>query len=221
MGEYQKHHLPALRPIRSSIDGLAEVPFDHAEYRLDLPSLAITFLWESPLHLATVFTSERLVCLSSMCGRYCCSDLTLLTREPMVGFTVIAGVGQQMLDAVLLGSRDDDVFEHVDVRAGTASCDGREDQMTVTVRRYREFGPTVIMRMLIFSGLPGVFSPNIVLAGMSGFQPGGVYGCQTDSFVFSAVPGLCLPAFVGQWRMTADDLMPSGAWYSEEHATDR
>ena len=40
-------------------------------------------------------------------------------------------------------------------------------------------------------------------------------------FCVSAVPGLCLPAFVGQWRMTADDLMPSGAWYSEEHATDR
>lgn len=123
MCEHHKHHLSALSPIPAGIDGLAEVPFDHAEYGLDLPSLAVTFLREPPLHLATVFASQRVVGVSSMGRGYCCSDMTLLTCEPMVGFTVIAGVGQQVLDTILLSGWYNDILEHVDVRAGAASCD--------------------------------------------------------------------------------------------------
>lgn len=123
MREYQEHHLSALCPIRAGIDGLAQVTFEHAEDGLDLPSLAVTFPWESLLHLTTVFSSERLVGMSSMCGRYRRSDMTLLTREPMVGFTVIAGIGQQVVNKVLPGGWYNDILEHIDVGAGTASCD--------------------------------------------------------------------------------------------------
>jgi hypothetical protein len=187
VGEYQEHHLPALRPIRASIDGLAEVAFEHAEDGLDLPSLAVTFLRESPLHLATILSSRQLGRMTACLRWYCRSDVTLLTRESMVGFAVITGIGQQMLDTILLGNRNNDVLEHVDVRAGTASCYGRKDQVIATVRRDGQLRPTVIMRMLVFSGLPGVFSPNIVLAGMSGFQARRVNGCQADSSVLSYV----------------------------------
>jgi hypothetical protein len=133
MGEYHEHHLAALSPIPSSVYGISQVAFDHAEYRLDLPSLAVTFLRESLLHLATVFTFQWLVGLSSMCGRYRCSNVILLSNKSMIAFAVIAGISQQVFDTVLLSSRYNDILEHIDVWTGTASCDGRKDQMTVTV----------------------------------------------------------------------------------------
>ena len=62
MGEDQKHHLAALVPKASRIDGVPEIAFDHAEYRFDLPALAIGFLVKVSAHQLALFTLQRFWC---------------------------------------------------------------------------------------------------------------------------------------------------------------
>ena len=75
------------------------VAFDHAEDSFDLPALSVDFSIESPLHQATILAAKRFGSWTAMFGRYRTANVVCLASKAVIGFTVVAGIGENVLES--------------------------------------------------------------------------------------------------------------------------
>ena len=146
MGEHFEEHFAILRPVGSRSQDVTLVAFDHAEDGFNLPALAIRFTIESLLHQAPIFASKRFGGRSAVFGRNRAADVVPVARKAMIGFAVIAGISENMLDDIPVDRRCHGLLELVNVGRGAACCDRREDQVIAAIADDRQLGPASIMR---------------------------------------------------------------------------
>ncbi len=98
MGQCQKHHIAGLRPVTSPSQRRPEVPFDHTEDRLHLPTLPVCLLVEPFGHQSSVSASGRLGSRPTVLGRNDGLNPAGLTRKHMIGFGVIPRIGGEFIN---------------------------------------------------------------------------------------------------------------------------
>ena len=180
MGEDFEEHFAILGPVGSGPQDVALVAFDHAENGFDLPALSIGLAIESLLHQAAILAAKGLVGGTTVLGRNRAANVVLVTGKAMIGFTVIAGIGENVIDGIPVDRRRQSLLELINVHRRPACSDRRKDQMIAAVADNRQLGPASIMRVFIGLKLLRASSANEIAADMPGFQAGGVDRCQGD-----------------------------------------
>ena len=148
MDQGHQHHIAALRPVASAAKRRAQVPLDHAEDRLYLPTLPIGLPVESFGHLSSVSSSGRVGRRPAVLGRDDRANSASLPREDMVTFRIVAGVGQERSDGDTTQRRAQRISKLVDVRAGATLQQRREDKMVVAIAHQPKLGKPRVGRCL-------------------------------------------------------------------------
>ena len=76
------------------------VAFDPTEDGLNLPALAVCAAVKSLLHESAILASERFGGRSAVFGRNRAADVVPLACKAMIGFAVIAGISENVLDGI-------------------------------------------------------------------------------------------------------------------------
>ena len=149
MGEHFEEHFAILRPVGSRSQDVTLVAFDHAEDGFNLPALSIRFTIESLLHQAAVLASKRFGGRTAMLGRNRAANVVFVTCEAMIGFAVIAGISENVLDGIPVDRRCHGFLELVNVRRRATCRNRRKDQVIAAIADDRQLGPASIMRVFV------------------------------------------------------------------------
>jgi len=180
MGEHLEEHFAILRPVGSRSQDVTLVAFDHAEDGFNLPALSVCAAVKSLLHESAILASKRFGGRSAVLGRNRTADVVPFARKAMIGFAVIAGISENVLDGISVDRRSHGFLELVNVGRGAACCDRREDQVIAAVADNSQLGPASIMRVFVDLKLFGASSANEIATDVSGFQAGGIDRRQGD-----------------------------------------
>ena len=142
MGQGHEHQGAGLGPVGRGVDGGALASLDHAEGRLDLPSLAIVRQVKSSAHLSAVVAGRGFVGRPADLGGDDRADLPVLPAEFVDPLGVVAGVGVERRQVASVEGLERGLLEVDDVRARTARRDGRQDQVRVAIAQQAELGET-------------------------------------------------------------------------------
>jgi len=164
---------------------LAQTTLDHADDRLDLPSLAIAALvagtLEIPPHLPAIVSGRRLIRPTTDRRRNDRADAQLIAQELMNPFAIVARVGQQRIDLAARG-RSQHHFDQVRmIGARTAPGNSRQNQMGGAVADQPHFGKTPIGHRGLGRTALGA-SPHEIAAGVMRFKATAVDGGQRRAF---------------------------------------
>lgn len=169
--------------VGQSADPVAQVAFEHADDRFDLAAAAVDLAIETLFHQATVAALGQLAggAGPALFGRDDRANTVLVAQEPMIGFRIAAGVGHQLFDDRAGRGMLQQFGETIDVGLRATARSGPEDGMVQRVRENAQLRIVPLRhRFLRFSALFG--PPDIVAAGVDGFQAGGVGGGGFDAF---------------------------------------
>ena len=164
----------------------AQATLDHAEDRLDLPTLSVATPLRRPLevllHLPPIATGRRLVGRPTDCGRNDRSNVQLVAQELMHPLAVVPRVAQQRVDAATLGRRQHCVDQMRMIGRRPAAGNRREDQVAGAIAHQADFRKSPIGRRLLGFAAFGA-SPHKVVTGVMGLEPAAIDRGQLRAFL--------------------------------------
>jgi len=178
VGQEAEGDLAVLAMIGAGGESGAEVAFDHAEDRLDLPALAVGFLGESSAHQTTVMAvdwprSAVFAGPSTFGGRDDAADAQALTAPPVEALGLVAGVAEERPELLPLPGLVEGAFVFDGVGLGATVGDDAQDQVTAGIAEGRKLGITGL-----FVGLMPLAATGEVVRDVARLQTRGVDGRQ-------------------------------------------
>lgn len=156
------------------------IAFDHAEDCFDLPTLPKNSLVKLLLHQPAIFAAKRFLARTAVFGRDDALYVVSLTCKSMIGFAVVTGICEQLIDAYFVRRGSEDLAELVDIDPRAPCGNDRQDRVSATVAENCQLRPTPIVR--VFAGLKffAAFSRNEITADVTSLQAGRIHGSQRD-----------------------------------------
>ncbi len=181
MRQGQQCDFTTLSVVGAGIKGIAQQAFDHTKDRLDLPSLAVTLAIKVLFHNATIVCFGQVFWGSSDFGRYRGANIFSCSCPPVILFTVISGVGDDVLDGEIIWELVQDGSKLCAVTARPASGMDTQDHVCGHIGDDGYLGPTCkVLPFAVFCGFGACFVE--IGADVSGLQAGGINSSELYGF---------------------------------------
>ena len=169
MDEHAQEALAGLRLVAARPHGRAQKAFVPAECALDLPPLPVDVPLEPTCHLRPVTPRRRCIGASVVDGNHGRANPQLLPAQGVVVLGIVAGIGQQAVEADVPGRLPHRIGELRRVVAGAARGHRTGQQMRAVVADHGQLRP-----VLAASEAPA--AAQVVDAGLVGLQACGIDG---------------------------------------------
>jgi len=167
----------------------AQVTLEHREDRLDLPALAVDFLWKTTIQHLPVFRVNRaqaaVVAGAAPPGsREDALDAQLLAASDVSFLAFVTGVAQQRAERMPTPRLIQRGGELHHIRLGSPVDDRAQDQMALHVAQGRQFGVCVLIMAFV-----SPTGPRVMHRHMPGFHAGRVdrsgFACFVNQLFFA------------------------------------